>query len=81
MQTFEMALHLPVEYSIKVSIPDHKFRLTQWEYECPAAPDVFCKSIKEDMQDIVIYVQQLDMAQRFHFSDMKLLLAAVTKHF
>ena len=39
------------------------------------------KSVKEDVQDIVTYTQQLGMAQEFHSEDIKLLLEAVTKHF
>ena len=56
IQTFEEALHLPVSYLIKVSKPNYKFRLTEWEYNCPAALDVFWKSGKEDIQDIVTYM-------------------------
>ena len=81
IKTFEQALHAPVGYSIEVSKPNDKSRLTEWEYDCPAAPDVFWNSIKEDIQDIVPYTQQLGMAEEFHPEDIKLLLEAVTKHF
>ena len=81
IQTFEEALHIPVSYSIKVSQSNDEFRLTEWEYECAAALDVFWKSVKQDIQVIVTYRQQLGMAQEFHSEDIKLLLEAVTKHF
>ena len=68
-------------YAIPVSKPNDKSRLTEWEQDCPVAPDVFWKSVKEDIQDIVTYVQQLGMAQEFHTENIKLLLEAVTKHF
>ena len=42
---------------------------------------MFWKSVKEDIEDIVIYTQQLGMAQEFHSEDIKLLLEAVTTHF
>ena len=44
IQMFEEALHALVGYSIKVSKPNDESRLTEWEYGCPAAPDVFWKS-------------------------------------
>ena len=81
IQTFEEALYAPVGNSMKVSQPKDESRLTEWEYDCPAVPDVFWKSVKEDMQDIVTYTQQLRMAQEFHSEDIKLCLEAVTKHF
>ena len=77
---FEEALHAPVGYSIKVSKPNDKSWLTEWEYDCPAAPDVLWKSVKDDIQDIVTYMQQLGMAQEFYSEYIKLLLEAVTKH-
>ena len=40
IQTFEEALHLVVGYSIKVSKPNDKSRLTEWEYDYFAALDV-----------------------------------------
>ena len=55
--------------------------MTEWEYDCPAAPDVFWKTMKENIQDIVTYTQQLGMAQEFHSVDVKLLLEAVIKDF
>ena len=58
--------------------PNDESGLTEWEYDCPSAPDVFWKSVKEDIQDIVTYIQQLGMAQECHFDDIKLLLEAVT---
>ena len=81
IETFEEALHSPVGYSIKLSKPNYESRLTEWEYDCPAALDVFWNSVKEDTQEIVTYTQQLGMAQDFHSKDIKLLLEAVTKHF
>ena len=39
------------------------------------------KSVKEDIQDIVTYMQQFGMAQEFHSEYIKLLLEGVTKHF
>ena len=42
---------------------------------------MFWKSVKEDIQDIGTYTQQLGMAQEFHSEDIKLLLEAVTKYF
>ena len=81
IQTFEETLHSPVVYSIKVSKPNDQSRLTEWECDCHAAPDVFWKSVKEDIQDIVTYTQQLSMAQDFHSEDIKLLLEGVTKYF
>ena len=81
IQRFEEALHALVGYSIKVSKPNVESRSTEWEYDCAVAPDVFWKSGKEAMQDIVTYTQQLGVAQEVHFEDIKLLLEAVTKHF
>ena len=80
IQMFEEALHLPIGYSIEVSKPNNKSQLTEWEYNCPAALEVFWKPVKEDIQDIVTYMQQLCMAQQFHSEDIKLLLEAVTEH-
>ena len=80
IQTFEEALYSPVGYSIQVSKPNDESPLTEWEYDCPAALDVFWKSIKDDIQNIMTYTQQLGMAQEFHSEDIKLLLEAVTKH-
>ena len=81
IQTFEEVLHTPVGRSIQLSKPNDESRLTEWEYVCPAAPNVFRKSVKDNIQDIVTYTQQLSMAQEFHSEDIKLLLEAVTKHF
>ena len=81
IQIFEEALHALVGYSIKVSKPNVESRSTEWEYDCAVAPDVFWKSGKEAMQDIVTYTQQLGMAQEFHSEDIKLVLEAVTKYF
>ena len=81
IQSFEKALHAPVGYLIKVSKPNAESHSTEWEYDCPVAPDVFWKSVKEDIQDIVTYTQQLGMSQEFHVDDIKLRLEAVTKHF
>ena len=53
IKIFEETLHLPMGYSIKVSQSKDKSRLTEWEYDCPAALNVFWKLVKEDMQDIV----------------------------
>ena len=62
IQMFEEALHIPVGYSIKISKPKDEFRLSEWEYDYAAAPDVFWKSVREDIQDIMTYTQQLGMA-------------------
>ena len=62
IQKFEEALHALVGYVIKFSKPNNKFWLTKWEYDCSVAPDVFWMSVKEDIQDIVTYMQQLSMA-------------------
>ena len=70
-----------MEYSIKLSKPNDEFRLTDWEYDCPAAPVVFWKSVKQDIQDIVTYTQQLGMAQEFHYEDIQLLLEVAIKYF
>ena len=81
IQMFEEALYSLVGDSIKVSTPNDEFQLSEWEYDCPAAPAVFWKYVKEVIQDIVTYTPQLGMAQEFHSKNIKLLLAAVTKHF
>ena len=81
IQLFEVGLQSLVGYSIKVSKPIDKSRLTDWEYDCPAAPDVFGKPVKENIQDIVTYMQQLGKAQELHLQDIKLLLEAITKYF
>ena len=81
IQKFKEVFYLPVGYSIEVSKPNDESRLTECEYDCPAAVDVFWKSVKEDIQDIITYTQQLGMAQEFHIEDIKLLLEALTKHF
>ena len=78
---FEEALYSPVGYSIKLSKPNDKSRLTEWEYDCAAAPDVFLKSIKENIPDIITYTQQLGMAHKCHSKYLKLLLEVVTKYF
>ena len=77
----EAALHSPLGHCIQVSKPNDECPLTQWEYNCPATPDLFWKSVKENIQDIVTYSQQLGMAQDFYYVDIKWLLEAVTKHF
>ena len=46
---FKQALHSLVEYSVKASKPNDKSRLTGWEYDCPTVPDLFWKSVKEDI--------------------------------
>ena len=71
IQTLEVVLHSLVGYSIKVSKPNDESRLIEWEYDCLAVPDVFWKSVKEDIQDIVTYTQQLGMAQESHSEDIK----------
>ena len=81
IQRFEEVLHSPVGYAIQVAKPNEESLLTKWKYDCPAASDVFVKSVKEDIQDIVTYTQQLGMAQEFHSQDVKLLLEALIKHF
>ena len=81
IHTFEEALHSLVGYVINVSKPNDKSRLTEWKYDYPAALDVFWKSVKEEIQDIVPYTQHLGMAQEFHSADIRLLLEAVIKHF
>ena len=42
---------------------------------------MFWKSVKEDIQDIMTFTQQLSVAQQFHSEDIKLLLEVVTKYF
>ena len=49
IEIFEAALHLPVGYAIKVSKPNDEYQLTEWEYDCRAALDVFWNSVKEDI--------------------------------
>ena len=39
--TFEEALHIPVDYAIKISKPANEYQLSEWECDCPTAPDVF----------------------------------------
>ena len=78
---FEVALHSLVSYSIKVSKPNNDSHLTEGEYDCPVALDVFGKSVKDDIQDIRTYTQQLGMAQEFHPEDIKLLWEVVKKYF
>ena len=62
IQTCEQALHLVVSYSINLSKPDDKSRLTEWEHDCPAAPQGFWNSIKEHIQNIATYTQELGIA-------------------
>ena len=81
IQTFEKALHSIVRYSIKVSKPNDESQLTEWKYDSPAALNVFWKSVKENIQDIIKYTQQCGTALEFHYKDIKLLLEAVIKHF
>ena len=81
IEIFVEALHKPVGNSIKVSQPNNESCLTELEYECPVALDMFWKLVKEDIQDIATYIQQLSTAQELHSEDIKLLLKAVTKHF
>ena len=81
IQTFEEALHSPVSYSRKVWKSNDEFRLTEWEYDCSAVPNMFLKSVKQDIQDIITYTHQLGMAPEFNSKDIKLSLKAVTKHF
>ena len=81
IKTFEQALHLPVGYSIKVSKANDESRLTEWEFDCPTVLEVFWESVKEDILDIVTFMQQLGMAEEFHSEDIKLLSKAVTKDF
>ena len=78
---FEEVLHSLVEYSINVSKPNKESQLTEWEYDCLAALDVFWKLVKEDIQDIITYTQQLGMAQEFNSAHIKLLFEPTTKHF
>ena len=81
METFEEALHSPVGCAIKISKPNDELRVTEWEYDCLAVLDLFWKSVKKDIQDMVTYTQQLRMAQEFHSEDIKLILEEVIKHF
>ena len=81
IHTLEEELHTLVGYAIEVSNPKCKEGLTEWEYDCPAAPDVYWKSVKEDIQDIVMYTQQLGMAREFHSEAIKLQLEVVTKYY
>ena len=81
MHTFEEDLHSLVGYSIKVLKPNDESWVTEWEYDCPTAPDEFWNLVKEDIQDIVTYTQQLGIAQDFHSEDIKFLLEAVIKYF
>ena len=68
--TFEEALHVQVAYSTNVSTGNDKSWLTEWDCDCPAAPDVLQKSVKAEMQDIVTDTQQLGMAQKFCSEDV-----------
>ena len=81
IKTFEEVLYSLAHNSIQITKPNDKFWLTEWQYDCPAAPHVFWKSVKQDIKDIMTYMQQLGMAQEFHSQNVKLLLEAVTKHF
>ena len=47
---------------LAVSKPKDQFLLTGWKYDCPVALDVFWKSVKEDILDIVKHTQQVSMA-------------------
>ena len=80
IETFEEKLYSPVGYSIEVTKPSDDSWLTEREYDYPAALDVFCKSVNEDISVIMTYTQQLSMTQEFHSMDIKLLLEPVTKH-
>ena len=53
IQTLEEALHIPLLYSITISTYNNESHLTEWEYDCRTAPDVFWKSVKVDRQDII----------------------------
>ena len=81
IERFEEVLYALVDYSLEVSKPNNEFRLTEWEYTCPVAPDVFWKLVKQHIQDNVTYTQQLGMAQEFHCEYIKLLLEVVIKYF
>jgi hypothetical protein len=81
IQSFEEVLHTPINYSIEVLKPNEESRLTEWKFDCPPAPELFWKSVKDNLENIVLYTQQLGMAQEYHPEDIKLLLEAVTKHF
>ena len=65
---------------MKVPKPNNKFQLTEWKQDCPAVPNVLQKLVKEDIEDIMRYIQQLSIAQEFYSENIKLLLEAVTKH-
>ena len=78
---FEKVLNSPMGYSIKVSKPNEESRLTEWGYHCPVAPYAFWKSVKEYIQDIMPYRQQVAMSHEYYIEYIKLLWEAVTKHF
>ena len=65
IQTSEQVLHATVRYGIQVFRPNNKSRFTEWEYDCTAVPDLYCKSVKENILDIVTYTQQLGIAEEF----------------
>ena len=81
IQAFEEALDLLVIYSIKISKARDESRLTEWEDDCPTAPDVSWKSVKDDIQDIVMYTLQWGIAQEFHSEHIKLLPEVRRNHF
>ena len=81
VQMFGEVLHSPLGYAIKVSEPNYKFRFREWEYNYFTEADLFWKSVKEDIPDVVTYIKQLGMAQKFRTKDIQLLFEAVTKHF
>ena len=73
IQRFEEALDLAIAYAIKVPKPNDESLSTEWEYVCPAARNVSWKSVKEYIENIVTFIQQLSMAQELHSEDIKLL--------
>ena len=79
--TLEAALYALVCYATKVFKPNDKSELREQEYDCLAVPNILWKLVKKDIQDIITCTQQLDMAQKFHAKDIKLLLKTATKHF
>lgn len=77
---FKEVLHLLVDYSIKLSKSNNNFWLTEWDYHCPVAPEVFWRSVKEHIWDVVQYTQKLSCEQEFNTDNIKLILSAIEMH-
>ncbi|HWN09724.1 MAG TPA: hypothetical protein VNO50_10735 [Pyrinomonadaceae bacterium] len=82
-ETLEEALETPdlIIYMVNVPKPPNSPHATEWKYFSPPMSAGNWILIESAIQDILLFIQKLVVAQCYHPEDIKLFYEAATKHF